>query len=264
MSRRRTPPASLPPIHLSRRSTLAMLSSTAVLAACGGGGGGGSPTPTPAPGPAPAPAPAPAPGPPWFGYGRDAQHTAASAIASQDLGRVAWSSAVDLAPQYTQSGALLTHYGSPVISSMNTVLVPVKAAAQGTFRFEARNGANGALLWSADSDYIVPPHHWFPSFNLTLTANSRVYAPGSGGKVYFRDNVDSARAHEKRFGSTYPSIDDPSGETLLQLRGTLNPRAVPSTLVLDRQGRMAARVLGQVRASTLRALVSDALGERPA
>lgn len=82
--------------------------------------------------------------------------------------------------------------------------------------------------------------------------------------IDFRDNVDSARAHEKRFGSTYPSIDDPSGETLLQLRGTLNPRAVPSTLVLDRQGRMAARVLGQVRASTLRALVSDALGERPA
>jgi hypothetical protein len=39
---------------------------------------------------------------------------------------------------------------------------------------------------------------------------------------------------------------------------------VPSTLVLDRQGRVAARVLGQVRASTLRALVSDAVGERPA
>ena len=82
--------------------------------------------------------------------------------------------------------------------------------------------------------------------------------------IDFRDNVDSARAHERRFGITYPSIDDPAGETLLQLRGTLNPRAVPSTLVLDRQGRVAARVLGQVRASTLRALVSDALGERPA
>jgi len=82
--------------------------------------------------------------------------------------------------------------------------------------------------------------------------------------IDFRDNVGSARSHERRFGITYPSIDDPSGETLLLLRGQLNPRAVPSTLVLDRQGRVAARVLGQVRASTLRALVSDALGERSA
>ena len=82
--------------------------------------------------------------------------------------------------------------------------------------------------------------------------------------IDFRDNVGAARAHERRFGITYPSIDDPAGETLLELRGSLPPRAVPSTLVLDRQGRVAARVLGQVRASTLRALVSDALGERPA
>ena len=44
----------------------------------------------------------------------------------------------------------------------------------------------------AVSDYVVPPHNWFPSFNLTLTANNRVYAPGAGGKLYFRDNVDSA------------------------------------------------------------------------
>ena len=76
-----------------------------------------------------------------------------------------------------------------------------------------------------------------------------------------RDNEDAARAHERRFGITYPSIDDPSGSTLLQLRGSLPPRAIPSTLVLDRRGRVAARVLGQVRASTLRALLSDALGE---
>ena len=97
-------------------------------------------------------------------------------------------------PQYVGGGAglLLAHYGSPVISSLNTVMVPVKTGTQGGFRFEARNGSNGALLWSADSDYILPPHNWTPSFNLTLSANGRVYAPGAGGKLYFRDNVDSA------------------------------------------------------------------------
>jgi hypothetical protein len=113
-------------------------------------------------------------------------------VATQPLGRIVWQTPVDLAPVYGGGQYLLTHYGSPVISSKNTVLVPVKVGAQGTFRFEARNGANGALLWSANSDYVVPPHNWFPSFNVTLTSSNRLYAPGSGGKLYFRDDVDSA------------------------------------------------------------------------
>lgn len=79
--------------------------------------------------------------------------------------------------------------------------------------------------------------------------------------IDFRDNTAAAKAHEQRFGVTYPSIEDEAGRVLLQLRGSLPPRAIPSTLVLDRRGRVAARVLGQVPGSTLRALVSDALAE---
>ncbi len=71
-------------------------------------------------------------------------------------------------------------------------MVPVKTTATGGFRFEARSGTPGSLLWSATSDYVVPPHNWFPSYNLTLTAAGRVYAPGAGGKLYYRDDVDSA------------------------------------------------------------------------
>jgi hypothetical protein len=183
--------------NFSKKSAApAALFLVAALSACGGGGGG-SPTPSPAPVPTPTPTPTPNPppvsGPAWSSFSRDAQHTAASAVATMPLTRIRWSTPVDEAPQYFGGGQyLLTHYGSPVISSNNTVMVPVKVAAQGTFRIEARNGANGTLLWSANSDYIVPPHNWFPSFNLTLTANGRVYAPGSGGKLLFRDNVDSA------------------------------------------------------------------------
>lgn len=182
--------------NFSKKSAApAALLLVAALSACGGGGG--SPTPSPAPVPTPTPTPTPNPppvsGPAWSGFSRDAQHTAASAVATQPLTRIIWQTPVDLAPQYVGGGQyLVTHYGSPIISANNTVMVPVKVAAQGTFRFEARNGANGNLLWSADSDYVVPPHNWFPSFNLTLTANGRVYAPGSGGKLLFRDNVDSA------------------------------------------------------------------------
>jgi hypothetical protein len=125
-------------------------------------------------------------------FGRDAQHGAVSAIATPPLNRILWQTPVDLAPTYVNGEYLLTHYGSPVISSMNTVLVPVKTTAQGGFRIDARSGVNGGLLWTAPSDYVVPPHNWFPSFNVTITANGRMYAPGAGGKLLYRDNVDSA------------------------------------------------------------------------
>jgi thiol-disulfide isomerase/thioredoxin len=70
-------------------------------------------------------------------------------------------------------------------------------------------------------------------------------------------DVAAATAHERRFGVTYPSIGSDGGRVLLSLRGTLPPIATPSTLVLDRQGRVAARVLGRVSADTLSGLVDD-------
>jgi hypothetical protein len=133
----------------------------------------------------------PVSGPAWFGYGRDAQHTAVSAIASQDLGRIAWTTAVDLAPQYTGSGALLTHYGSPVVTTNNAIVFPVKTGAGGGYRIDARDGVTGVPLWSMPSDYITPPHNWLPPYNVLLTPQLRLYAPGAGGKLIVRENADA-------------------------------------------------------------------------
>ncbi|MGZ3256534.1 MAG: hypothetical protein ACXU68_07160 [Croceibacterium sp.] len=188
---RRIPPAPLPFPSFSRRNTLAMLSSTLVLSACGGGGGG-SPTPAPTPAPTPTPTPTPVNGPAWFSYGHDAQHTAVSAIAAQNLVRIAWSSAVDLAPQYTSGGELLTHYGSPVVTTHNTVVIPVKTTATGGYRVEGRNGANGAQIWSATTNYATPPHNWLPPYNVLLTAQGHLYAPDSGGRLWVRSDADAA------------------------------------------------------------------------
>ncbi|HSD16737.1 MAG TPA: hypothetical protein VLC71_05670 [Thermomonas sp.] len=131
-------------------------------------------------------------GPAWFGYGRDAQHTAASAIATQDLGRIAWTTPVDLAPQYTQSGALLTHYGSPVVTANNTVVIPVKTGAAGGYRVEGRNGESGALIWSANTDYVTPPRNWLPPYSPLLTPQGRLYVQGAGGKLLVRADGDAA------------------------------------------------------------------------
>jgi hypothetical protein len=180
---------------MDRRQSLRLLcwsAAATALPGCGGGGGDApAPTPPPTPAPTPAPTPPPSAGPAWPGFARDVQHTAVGAVATQDLGRILWSTPVDLAPQYRPSGALLIHYGSPVISARNTVIVPVKTGAAGGFRVEARAGATGELRWSHDTDYVLPPHDWVPSYNPALSAAGRLHAAGAGGKLLLRDDVDA-------------------------------------------------------------------------
>lgn len=65
-----------------------------------------------------------------------------------------------------------------------------------------------------------------------------------------------ALAFERAFGVTYPSIYDPDGKLLLVF-GQLPPKAIPSTVVIDADGRVAARVLGAVDAKTLVGIVGD-------
>lgn len=76
-----------------------------------------------------------------------------------------------------------------------------------------------------------------------------------------RDTEEAARAFERRFGITYPSISDPDGRLQLTFRDTLPPTAIPSTLVLDLQGRVAARVIGPATATTFTTMLTDLLDE---
>lgn len=73
-----------------------------------------------------------------------------------------------------------------------------------------------------------------------------------------RDPSESAaRAFVRRFDIPYPSIYDQQGRTLLAFRGTLNPNAIPSTVIIDREGRVAASVLGEISRTTLYDLVEE-------
>jgi hypothetical protein len=182
--------------HARRLAALAAIA-CAVLVACGGSGGGGGSTPvmtdpTPVGGGG-----TPVSGPSWLGFGADAQHTAVAQVATQDLARIVWRTAVDMAPQYSPQGYLLVHYGSPAITSKNTVLVPVKRGVQEQYRIEAHDGRSGALSWSLDTDYIMPAHRWTPSYNLTLTTGNQLVFPGAGGKVMVRDSPDAANGAVK-------------------------------------------------------------------
>ena len=110
---------------------------------------------------------------------------------------------------------------------------------------------------------------WCPPCIAETPALQKVHEQTAAEGVNFvgintEPDLAAARAHERRFGVTYPSLRSDGGRTLLDLRGSLPPTATPSTLVLDRKGRVAARVVGKVDASTLQALVDDAVGEAQA
>ena len=81
--------------------------------------------------------------------------------------------------------------------------------------------------------------------------------------VNVRDQAETSATFATEFGLTYPSVVDVNdGNMLLAFAGTVAPNAVPTTLVIDREGRVTARILGLLEASSiLETLVDDALAE---
>jgi thiol-disulfide isomerase/thioredoxin len=79
--------------------------------------------------------------------------------------------------------------------------------------------------------------------------------------VNVRDDADTAKAFERTFGVEYPSLDGADGTAIAQLQGLVAVRAVPTALILDPDGYVAARAVGRIEPSTLRALVDAAGGD---
>ena len=70
--------------------------------------------------------------------------------------------------------------------------------------------------------------------------------------ITVRDNDPAKpKAFVRANAITYPSIFNPTGDKLLSYSGSLPPSAIPSTLVIDAEGRLAVRVLGPISELTL-------------
>lgn len=76
-----------------------------------------------------------------------------------------------------------------------------------------------------------------------------------------RDSRAAAQAFVRRFKVPYPSLFDADGRVLLPLTQLVPSAAVPSTLVVDADGNVAARIIGRVTYSTLNGLLDDLEGE---
>jgi hypothetical protein len=141
----------------------------------------------------------------WNGYGHDPQHTATSTVAAQQLVSKHWCTPVDLNPPGGGgvlncaagtgggTGPLYVHYGSPVITAANTVIVPVTNAS-GVYQLQAFSGATGAPVYTATSCNASDPSACYTPANLgwtqpygpVLSLGTRIYYPGPGGTLFYR------------------------------------------------------------------------------
>lgn len=120
-------------------------------------------------------------------FAGNAQHTSIYSAPAQNLNAIKWSTTIDF------NNTTIAHYGSPLVTANNTVLVPVKTAGNG-FRVDAFNGNNGTLKYVTTTDYILPAHNWIPTYNPVIATGAfgtRMYYAGAGGTILHIDNPDS-------------------------------------------------------------------------
>ena len=71
---------------------------------------------------------------------------------------------------------------------------------------------------------------------------------------------DNAVAFVRNFDLPYESLYDPDGDIMLAFHGTLPPQTIPSFVLIDAQGRIAGRILGEATTATLYGVVEEVLG----
>ncbi|CAL9491078.1 Thiol-disulfide oxidoreductase ResA [Streptomyces sp. enrichment culture] len=110
---------------------------------------------------------------------------------------------------------------------------------------------------------------WCPPCRAEAKNFEKVYQDVKDQGVQFvgintRDtSTGPAKAFEKEYGISYPSLYDPAGKLMLRFaKGTLNPQAIPSTLVIDRDGKIAARTLQALSEEKLRKMLKPVLAEK--
>ncbi len=158
-------------------------------------------------------------------------------------------------------------------------------SSDGAFSFVAAANRQGSLQFSGELDiegswdsvdFLGQPivvNFWFagcPPCRLEAEDLEALHQDFQADGVQFigvniLDGPETARTFADEFGVTYPSLMDAnSGLVRLSFAGEASPNAVPTTLVLDRQHRVAARVNGLITdVDLLETMITDVLAEAP-
>lgn len=156
-------------------------------------------------------------------------------------------------------------------------------SGDGTVRVVAEGERDAAIAFAGDTDTgesvssddltgrVVVLNFWYAACPPCRTEAPDLVALAEGYAdddvdflgVNVQDSAATARSFAARFGIPYPSIlDAAENDVQLAFAGEVPPNAVPTTLVIDRQGRVAARFSGLIQSpSTLGDVIDDALAE---
>lgn len=107
---------------------------------------------------------------------------------------------------------------------------------------------------------------WCSPCRAEAPAMEQLYGENKANGVEFigvdiKDTDDAAKAFVRTYKLTYPSIVDPQGKITLDFR-SVSPGAVPTTLILDRQGRIAVQHSGSIDYTTLAPLITQVVAEK--
>ena len=125
--------------------------------------------------------------------------------------------------------------------------------------WDAASARGKVLVLNVWGSWCAPCVAEAPALQKTWSDLQADKAPVDFMGIDFREDPARGAAFATKAGITYPSLSDESGVTILALQG--KAPTVPTTLVLDTEGRIAARVNGPASASTLRGLVDDVVAE---
>jgi thiol-disulfide isomerase/thioredoxin len=171
-----------------------------------------------------------------------------------------------LAACTTSSGNAVTGQNYQAGDGSITVLAPDQRKAPGELRGATVDGQQVDLASYRGSTVVLnvwgswcgPCQKEAPALQAASVALAPKGVKFLGINIREDGNQARAKAFERTYGITYPSLFDSTGY-LLALRGVVAANAVPSTVIVDAQGRIAARISGPTTKDTLVDLVGDVM-----
>jgi thiol-disulfide isomerase/thioredoxin len=182
--------------------------------------------------------------------------TAVVALASCSGGAIAQNTPVSSGQSYVSGSYSSTYYGPG--SRPAAPAVGGTTLAGGKFRLSADRGNLVVLnFWGS---WCAPCRSEAPALAALATHFKSAPVRFVGDDVH--DSPASAQAFERTFNVGFPSLNDPGEQVALAFHGTVPPVAIPTTLLIDRTGHIAGRIVGGVSYRGLLALINKVLAER--
>src|SRR5262245_1790677 len=95
-------------------------------------------------------------------FAGNAQHTSVYLTPAANLNASRWTTSIDLRQTFGT-----THYGAPLVTPENTIVVPVKTESDG-FQIKLLDASTGQSRGTLGTDYLLPLHNWIPTYNPAL------------------------------------------------------------------------------------------------